>query len=417
MRNILILIAFVFLINACKNDKEIYLSQDYQYVFKNAPKNNKRILIDFYTSWCGSCKGYDNFIFPDSTFQSFLKTDFYSLKLNAELPENKKIVDKYKIAAYPTIIIANSDGGEVNRIVGFKSEKPQYYIDLITNILKGQENFASYKKEYLKNPENAEYAKEIIIKLFQKEDYQSVDSFVQLIKSNSQNDTLIYDADLFLGFAKLRDKRFPNPYYLKNRLTNDTNLSDYWKENILTELIGYYRDTNIDTFEYYSYKLVNNYPMNFYWNRKFALYLYENNKDLNTAYRITEDYAKYNPKDHWAPYLQGFQLASKGKKKEAFDNFDKWLIDNKTFEDSKTRYYKYIDLAVFCKYNLAEAVNFAIQLEKDVPTVMNRKLLAKLYYLTNQKEKSIDILKETIPLIETAKEKQDIDVLIQKYSN
>ncbi len=415
-KNSLILILFVFLINACQNDREIFLSQDYQYAFKHAQKNNKYIFIDFYTTWCGSCKGYDNIIFPDSIFQAYLKTDFYSLKLNAELPENKKIVDEYKIAAYPTLIIANPEGVEINRIVGYKSDEPQYYIDLITSILNGKENLKSFKEEFLKNTENAEYANEIILKLFQKEEYQSVNSFIQLIKSKSKNDSLLYEADLFLAFAKSRDRKSPNPSLLKNRLTNDPNLSDYWRENILTELIGYYKNTDIDSFEYYSFELENKYPMSFYWNRNFALYLYENNRDLETAYRITYNYAEHNSNDHWTPYLQGFQLASKGKKKEAFDNFDKWLIDYKHSEDSKTRYYKYIDLAVFCNYNLEKAVDYAIQFEKDVPTITNRKLLAKLYYLTNQKEKSIRILKETIPLIETTKGKNDMDVLIEEYS-
>ncbi len=131
MKKILIVVLVLFTIDSCKNDKDFYLSQDHKTVFKAAVKDNKKIFIDFYTTWCGSCKGYDNFIFPDSIFKEYLKAEFYSLKLNAELPENKTIANKYKITGYPTIILANPNGTEIDRIIGFKSEKPEYYIDLL----------------------------------------------------------------------------------------------------------------------------------------------------------------------------------------------------------------------------------------------------------------------------------------------
>jgi hypothetical protein len=57
-----------------------------------------------------------------------------------------------------------------------------------------------------------------------------------------------------------------------------------------------------------------------------------------------------------------------------------------------------------------------IRLEKDVSSIQNRKQLTKLYYLMNQKEKSVKILKGTIPLIESAKAKKEIDMLIEKYA-
>ncbi len=416
MKKILIFLFALFVIISCKNDKDFYLSQDHKSVFKRAPKDDKKIFIDFYTTWCGSCKGYDNFIFPDSSFIEYLKTDFYSLKLNAELPENKTVANKYKITGYPTIIIANPDGTEIDRIIGFKSEQPEYYIDLIENILTGKENLDSFKVEFLKNTENAEYAKEIITKLFQKEDYQSIENFIQLVKTTSKNETLLNEADLFLGFAKLRNRQSPNPSYLENRLNSDKNLDDYWKENILSELIGYYKNVNIDTYEYYCYELEKNYPMNFYWNRQFARYLYENNKDLETANRITNNMAVHNKLDHWTPFLQGHQLALQGKKEEAFDNFDNWMIKYKNLEDSKNRYYFYIVLAVYHNYRLEKALQYAVQLEEDIPSIHNRKQLAKLYYLTNQQDKAVEILKETIPLIETAKEKKEIDKMIDEYS-
>jgi thiol-disulfide isomerase/thioredoxin len=416
MKKIFVIILTLSLIYSCHQDKEIYLSKDFKTTFDLALKNNKNILLDFYTTWCGSCKGYDKYIFNDSVFRSYLTKDFYSLKLDAELTENKVVVDKYKIGAYPTIIIANSEGNEINRIVGFSDDKPEYYIELIENILKGQENFYFYKKEYLSYPDSLELATEIIMKLFKSEDYKNVDNFIEIIKSNSKNSELLWQSDLFSGFSKLYNRQSPNPTYLKNLLETSQKLDDYWKENILTGLISYYEQTNVDSFEFYSYHLEADYPYSFYWNRKFALYLFENSKDIETADRITTNYALKNKNDHWTPFLQGHSLASKGKKEQAFNNFDKWLIKYSDSEENKNRYYKYIDLSVFYEYRLDKAIEYAIKIEKDVSNIPNRKILAKLYYLINQNDKAVTILKETIPMIESAKEKELIDKLIKEYA-
>ncbi len=238
-----------------------------------------------------------------------------------------------------------------------------------------------------------------------------------MIKATSKNDTLLHDADLSLGFAKIRNRQSPNPSYLEDKLNNDKNLNDYWKENIISELIGYYKNINIDTYEYYCYELEKKYPMNFYWNRQFALYLYENNKDLETAIRITNNMAEHNKLDHWTPFLQGHQLALQGKKEEAFQNFDNWLIKYSQTEENPNRYYKYIDLAVSYKFGLNKALEYAIKIENNVSSIYNKKLLAQLFYLTNQQDKAVEILKETIPLIETVKEKKEIDKMIEEYSN
>jgi len=119
----IIILLILILTAACNNRPKVhFLVNDYQEVIKSAALDNKNIFIDFYTVWCGGCIGYDKFVFTDSVFQEYLKANFYSLRINAELIENKILVDKYSIRAYPTIIIADRNGNEIDRIVGYNSE-------------------------------------------------------------------------------------------------------------------------------------------------------------------------------------------------------------------------------------------------------------------------------------------------------
>jgi hypothetical protein len=62
-------------------------------------------------------------------------------------------------------------------------------------------------------------------------------------------------------------------------------------------------------------------------------------------------------------------------------------------------------------------LEYAKILENNASTITNRKLLAQLYYMTDDRDLAIEILEGTIPLVESKKEKEQIDELISEYSN
>jgi len=420
MKKIPLLLFILFFLCACSHDKVIYLSEDHSTALRLAPKNNKKLLIDFYTTWCGACKGYDQHIFTDSTVQAYLKSDFYTLKLDAELPENAEIAKRYNISAYPTLIIADSNGKEFNRIIGYHSDDPSYYITLITRIIQGKENYEYYKAEYSDCRDSLELAIEIIYKLFEQEEYRYIVEFTDYINEVTSNDNLRSEVDVYKGFALLYDKRSPQPGYLKDKLSSQHLLSDYWKNEIIAALVDYYEEVNIDSFEYYNFLLVETNPENFYWNRRFAKYLYEYNKATEIADRITLQYADKNPDDQWTPYLQGLKLVLSNEKEAAFREYDVWMnehCDPEKVSEDINKYYKYIDLAVFADYRLITALEYAKILERNASTITNRKLLAKLYYMTDNRDLAKEILEETIPLVVSKQEKAQIDKLLSEYSN
>lgn len=84
---------------------------------KAAQQEKKLIFVDFYTSWCGPCKNMANNVFPQKKVGDFMNEKFVCVKYDAE-KEELDLVSKSKITAYPTFVIFNADGTEVNRKVG-----------------------------------------------------------------------------------------------------------------------------------------------------------------------------------------------------------------------------------------------------------------------------------------------------------
>lgn len=84
-----------------------------------AVQENKLIFIDFFTTWCEPCKRLDTLTWTDAAVGKLVGEKAVPLKLDAE-KEGKALAQRYKIEAYPTLLLLKADGTELDRIVGFR---------------------------------------------------------------------------------------------------------------------------------------------------------------------------------------------------------------------------------------------------------------------------------------------------------
>lgn len=122
-------------------------NKSFNQVIAKAKKENKKIYIDCYTSWCIPCKILIDEIFPNKMVGDFMNDKFVSVRVDMEKGEGVVLRKKYNISIYPTILILNSDGTELSRSVG-PEYTPTNFIEKIGKLLDSDisEARAKFKK-------------------------------------------------------------------------------------------------------------------------------------------------------------------------------------------------------------------------------------------------------------------------------
>ena len=91
-----------------------------QNAYAQAAKENKLILIDFYTDWCGWCKKLDRDVYTNKLVVDAIRKGFVPLKMNPEKDKRARdLAAKYGVDGFPNIVILDSQGRKVHQIAGY----------------------------------------------------------------------------------------------------------------------------------------------------------------------------------------------------------------------------------------------------------------------------------------------------------
>ena len=83
---------------------------------KEVLKSDKKVLVDFYATWCGPCRML-------SPIVEEIKEERKDIKvLSIDVDEEEEIAREYGIMSIPCLIVFE-DGKEINRSIGFQSKE------------------------------------------------------------------------------------------------------------------------------------------------------------------------------------------------------------------------------------------------------------------------------------------------------
>ena len=132
---------------------------DYDAALSKAAKENKHIIIDFSGSdWCGWCKRLEAEVFETDVFRKAAAEKYVLLMVDsprdvsllspAAAINNPKLVEKFGVKGFPTVVVLNPKGEEILR-TGYKDGGPEKYIKMLD-------------EEILFGPEIKQYIKPIV---------------------------------------------------------------------------------------------------------------------------------------------------------------------------------------------------------------------------------------------------------------
>lgn len=176
--NILILLAVVI---GCEKKvepppTEITFLTDFGKAKAEAIKASKPLVIDFYTDWCKWCHVLDTVTYKDSLVISMTK-DMFFVKIDAEV--DTELARAYGVSGYPTIVIAKSDGAEIDRIWGYLA--PTDFYNQVHSYLQGHETLDDFLTRLQDEPENLDYLTTVAEKYANRSNFTRANEYYQKV--------------------------------------------------------------------------------------------------------------------------------------------------------------------------------------------------------------------------------------------
>ncbi len=96
-----------------------FKKDNWQSIKNKAKAENKLIFVDVYTTWCGPCKKMDKQVFSSEKVGNFYNANYVAFKIDAEKGEGLAFAKQYEIASYPSLLILDGNGKQINKNKGF----------------------------------------------------------------------------------------------------------------------------------------------------------------------------------------------------------------------------------------------------------------------------------------------------------
>jgi len=216
-----------------------FMHADYSEVLSKAKQENKPMLVDVYATWCGPCKRLDKIVFSDDEAGKFINSQFISLKVDGEKGEGPELLKKFNIPGYPTILLVNQNGEEIDRLVGFDGNKEEW-MQTLKDYLEGKNTLQDYLSRLETEGDDVNLNYELAEKYVYREEEGKALKYYQRVVELDPADEMGFQNDSRYQIATLQMRINDNPEPLREFIKNSSN--DDYVERAYLSLARYFRD-------------------------------------------------------------------------------------------------------------------------------------------------------------------------------
>ncbi len=94
-----------------------FASMSFGDALDRARTENRLVMVDVYTDWCGWCKKLDRETYGDVRVAAALK-NVISIRVNAE-KGGESVAAKYGVRGFPTVLFLSASGDVVRKVEGY----------------------------------------------------------------------------------------------------------------------------------------------------------------------------------------------------------------------------------------------------------------------------------------------------------
>jgi thioredoxin-related protein len=165
-----------------------------------AAAHNLPLLIDFFTDDCKWCKRLDTTVLNTPTAEEYFTSRMVLAKVNGH--QQTELAGQYNVSAYPTLILLDTTGSEIDRIVGYREAGP--FFSTLDDYLVGKNTLAFLVQRYEEAP-NRILAKKIADKYkYRGQAEQAYDWYGEVIATGQPTDSLSAEAKMELADMERR---------------------------------------------------------------------------------------------------------------------------------------------------------------------------------------------------------------------
>ena len=182
----------------------------FEEVVARAKISGRWIVVDLFTTWCSPCHQMDEQVYPREEVGTALKAGFLAVRRDAEQGEGEALVKRYHVVGYPTVLVLDESGHEIDRLMGFVP--PRELVSVLQRFREGKGTVAELERKLAQTPGDEVTRLDVATRHAYRGDPRAVAEVAEVVKGDPDNKGKRSSAKDYAGaIATLTElkRRFP----------------------------------------------------------------------------------------------------------------------------------------------------------------------------------------------------------------